>query len=138
MVHEKGGMQPAAARIISLLLVSDKVELTFDEIRETLNLSKSATSNALNLLLTTSKIDYITKPGDRKRYFRSRVTHWVENFKHRITNLKGLAGLLNEVLIQRPENTIDFNNSLRDVIGFLNYLSDKIPSIYEEWEQMKK
>ena len=53
VLHEQGGMQAAAARILSLLLVADQIELTFEEIYETLNLSKSATSNALNFLLST-------------------------------------------------------------------------------------
>src|SRR3954454_17436067 len=69
-LYEQGGMQPAAARILSLLLVSDQTELTFEEIYETLNLSKSATSNALNFLLSTGRVEYITHPGEtRPRIF---------------------------------------------------------------------
>ena len=51
VIHERLGYTPAASQILALLLISDKVELTFDQIRTTLNLSKSATSNALNLSL---------------------------------------------------------------------------------------
>ena len=74
---EKNGMPPAPARIMALLMVSPETELTFDQVRETLNLSKSATSNAINMLLTTQKIDYITKPGDRKRYFKNKIGYTI-------------------------------------------------------------
>ena len=71
IVTEREGMQPAAARIIGLLYVADNPELTFDEILGALRISKSAASNALNLLLQTNRIEYTTFSGDRKRYFRN-------------------------------------------------------------------
>jgi predicted transcriptional regulator len=138
IVNEKGGIQPAAARIMSLLLVSDKTELTFEEIYETLNLSKSATSNGINLLLTTNKIEYTTKMGDRKRYFRSRVIFWQENLKQDLSQLYGLTELLSEVLKQRPATTAAFNKQLRGVIDFIEFLHSEIPAIYQKWERKKK
>ena len=80
IVTEREGMQPAAARIIGLLYVADNPELTFDEILGALRMSKSEASNALNLLLQTNRIEYTTFSGDRKRYFRIKVTNWREGF----------------------------------------------------------
>ena len=76
--EQQGLMQPAAARILALLLVSDSIELTFEEVYETLNLSKSATSNALNFLLNTEKVEYITQPGERRRYFRFKMRSFTQ------------------------------------------------------------
>lgn len=138
IANEKGGLQPAPARVLALLLVSDVTELTFDEIHETLNMSKSAASNAINLLLTTNKIDYMTKMGDRKRYFSSKVMYWQDNLKAELTNLNLVADLLKEVHSQRPKSTIDFNKKLKDVIEFIEFLHSEIPTIYEKWEKKKK
>ena len=69
VIQEQSGFAPASARVNALLTVSDKTSLTFDEIRETLQLSKSATSNAINNLLVLGRIGYKTQLGDRKRYF---------------------------------------------------------------------
>src|SRR5690554_6025423 len=84
IIYEKDGLQPAASRILALLMVADNPELTFDEIREALNLSKSATSTAINLLITINRIEYITNPGERKRYFRLKIGNWKENFMDKI------------------------------------------------------
>ncbi|MGB7393051.1 MAG: MarR family transcriptional regulator, partial [Pricia sp.] len=73
VIQEGMGLNPASARVNALLTISDKLELTFDEIRETLKLSKSATSNAINFLLERENIGYKTKLGDRKRYFFSKL-----------------------------------------------------------------
>ena len=138
VLHERSGLSPASARLVALLLVADNNELTFDEIREALQLSKSATSNALNMLLNSEKVEYITKPGDRKRYFRSRLKEWQDNLKKSLDGLQNHSIVLKEVLQQRPTETQDFNQKLYDLIGFLDYVRDQLPHIFAQWEAQKK
>ena len=61
---------PLASRIYALLTVSSYEGLTFEEIREIIGSSKSSTSVNLNVLTQLKHIDYYTKSGDRKRYFK--------------------------------------------------------------------
>ena len=61
---------PLAARIYALLTLSPYEGLTFEEIREIIGSSKSSISVNLNVLTQLKHIDYYTKSGDRKRYFR--------------------------------------------------------------------
>ncbi|MDD4189828.1 MAG: MarR family transcriptional regulator [Mangrovibacterium sp.] len=67
---ERDGYQPAAARILGMLMVMDQEEYTFEEIVQEMKLSKSSVSTALNTLELRGVIEYVTYPGDRKRYFR--------------------------------------------------------------------
>ncbi|MCG6190385.1 GbsR/MarR family transcriptional regulator [Maribellus maritimus] len=69
-LHEKDGFQPVTARIMGLLMVMDKEEYTFDEIVQEMKISKSSASTALKNLEIRGVIEYVTYPGDRKRYFR--------------------------------------------------------------------
>lgn len=137
VLHEGSGFPPAASRVASMLLVSPVTELTFDEIRESLNLSKSACSNAINLLLTLGKIEYITKPGDRKRYFRNKVGSWQKDIKSTFKKMSDASGIMEEVLAQRPGNTTDFNQSLKDLISFMEFLKIELPLLYNKWDQSK-
>ena len=73
--YEQHGIPPMEGRIMSLLIVCDEPELTFDQIRELLGISKSTTSSALNMLLLTQRVIYKTRPGDRKRYFTSNIEY---------------------------------------------------------------
>ena len=68
--NERDGFQPVTARILGLLMVMDKGEYTFDEIVDEMQISKSSASNALRNLELRGVIEYVTYPGDRKRYFR--------------------------------------------------------------------
>ncbi|TKD65238.1 GbsR/MarR family transcriptional regulator [Flavobacterium sp. ASW18X] len=62
---------PLAARLYAMLVVTDRDGLSFDECQMSRCASKSSISAALNLLLKLDLIDYFTKPGERKRYFRT-------------------------------------------------------------------
>ncbi len=63
-------ISPLAARIYALLTLSSYEGLSFEEIREKIGSSKSSTSVNLNVLTQLKQIEYFTKSGDRKRYFR--------------------------------------------------------------------
>src|SRR5215211_2638071 len=137
ILHEQSGMQPAAARILALLVVSDRNELSFEEIYETLNISKSAASNAINFLISTDKLEYTTNPGERKRYFRFKVKSMKEGVQKSLAGMEKLSTLLKKVLEQRPEETKEFNTNLTEIIGFMDFLKTELPSLFEKWERMK-
>lgn len=135
---EKIGMQPAAARVMGLLYVADRPELSFDEITEALQISKSATSNAINLLLQTEQIEYTTFPGDRKRYFRLKISNWREGFAKKIEGMTSFNVLLRQVLEVRTPETPEFNQSLEELINFLDYINRQLPKLLQDWENSKK
>lgn len=133
--HENNGFQPAVARVVGLLLVSDKPELTFEEISEALNISKSATSNALNMLLNTGHIEYTTFSGDRKRYFRIKSSNWRDLFNKKMEDLGKLNDILKRVLeVRKRENPI-YDEKLQYFISFLDYLKTQLPNLIEQWEK---
>lgn len=62
-------LAPVAARIFATLILSKKRGVTFEALVEELNASKSSISTHLESLQNLKKVSYITRPGDRKRYF---------------------------------------------------------------------
>lgn len=138
VLMENHGSSPAEARITGLLIVCDVNELTFEEIYETLGISKSAASNAIKRLLDTNRIEYITKPGDRKRYFRTRIYKWEENLAENFKKSFSVSEIFKEILEQRPKNTKEFNASLKNIIGFIGFLQTEIPVLFKKWQDKQK
>jgi len=137
--HEKFGFQPVAARIYGLLLVSEKSELTFDEIREELMVSKSAVSTALNLLMSMKQVDYITRPGDRKRYFKSNLAKWQSFLKDLILIAENYRDLFKEVKSVKLITESDFNKSLDEIISFIDFIIASLPDLMKNWaDSLKK
>lgn len=135
---EHAGSAPVEGRISALLLVSDEPELSFEDIHETLGISKSAASNTINVLLTTNKIDYITKHGDRKRYFRTRLEKWESDFGKNVEASLYISDLMKEVLALRPKTSKEFNNKLKSFIDFLEFLKKEIPVLLKKWQDQHK
>ncbi|WP_228446722.1 GbsR/MarR family transcriptional regulator [Chryseobacterium sp. 3008163] len=137
VLNEKYGLPPAECRVWGLFLVADKVELTFDEIMETLHLSKGGTSNALNRLMMTHHIEYITKLGDKKRYFRCKMNNWIQMTKENFEKFDELNVILKEILKARTTKTPQFNSDLKEVTEFLDFVYKELMIAIKKWENRK-
>jgi len=135
VVQEGMGLSPASARVDALLTIADRTELSFDEIRESLGLSKSATSNAINNLLMLKRIGYKTKPGDRKRYFHTKLGQWKNTFKDSINGLTAYNDVVKEILSHRTEETQEFNKKLEDFTKFIEYYQKESIKLIDNWEK---
>ena len=137
VIFEGTGLAPAPARVSALLMVVPEAELPFDDISRLLNLSKSATSNALNFLMNMNKVEYLTKPGERKRYFRVKIMSWKEDMLKAFQGLSAMSTVYKEVLKQRPKDTREFNRSLADMTAFIDHMVAEIPALFKKWEQKR-
>ena len=135
VLHDRIGFPPATSRVLGLLLVTREPELTFDQIRETLALSKSSTSSALNLLLQVGSIEYLTRPGDRKRYFRKSYKDWEASLLGRLDVLFSLREPLREALELRNGELGDKDRAIARMVEFLGFLETEIHDAYQRWEE---
>lgn len=133
--HESQGFQPVVGRIMGLLYVSSRSNLTFDEIREVLNISKSATSNALNHLLEAGLIEYSTFPGDRKRYFHAYVEDFKQGVISKMNSFLSLSKLLREAIQLNKNSSEEGNAKLLERIEFMEFLSTQVPVLLEQWQK---
>ncbi|MEN7549797.1 hypothetical protein AAG747_17870 [Rapidithrix thailandica] len=121
-VLEQDNTSPAIAGIVALLLVSPCREMTIDEIQEQLQLSKSSTNHAINILLQAGMLSYGHKLLARKRYYRLEVRAWRDFLLKKLKRQKKLNELLSEVIEQRPEETHEFNKHLIDLVNLMEQL----------------
>lgn len=87
-------MAPLAARIYAMMILSSGDGYSFEEILDITGACKSSVSTQLNLLLQLKKVEYFTKPGDRKRYFR------VNRFYLRMTLEEYLKRITEEIKVR--------------------------------------
>lgn len=69
--ERRHNLPPLAARIYAIMVLSSQDGFSFEELMEITQASKSSVSTNLNLLLQLKYLEYYTRPGKRKRYFRS-------------------------------------------------------------------
>ncbi|HCY40313.1 MAG TPA: hypothetical protein DHV48_03015 [Prolixibacteraceae bacterium] len=126
--NEREGFQPVSARILGLLMVMDKEEYTFDEIVEEMQISKSSASTALKNLEIRGIIEYITYPGDRKRYFRF-VSGEIDGMINEMeTNMKKKLATINQIIELKKDpnsrNATFLKNVLKGMEFFIKNLDE--------------
>jgi predicted transcriptional regulator len=134
---EKHGLSPAQARVVGLLMICDHAELTFEEICQTLQLSKSAVSTALNSLLMMGRIEYHTKPGDRKRYFYVNPLKSESDNDSILNKLSGTAGLYREILAARSKSNPKYNSELKRWIEFIDFIHTELSEVFKKRKKAK-
>lgn len=122
VIMEQTNLQPAMAKILALLNVADVTELSFNQIQDTLGLSKSGTSQAINHLLAANRIEYKTKLGDRRRYFYVPIQNWKDTAARHFAGIETYIKLNQKILAQRSHKTKEFNEALKEMTEFLSAL----------------
>lgn len=123
--HEQLGLQPAWAKILALLTVSDQTELTFDQIMDTLSLSKSAVSQALKQLEITKRVGYKNRIGERKRYFFLVFSDWNSQMIDFFGAMGNIIGINKKIIAVRTPETVEFNRNLVARNEFLSLVYNK-------------
>lgn len=88
---------PLAARIYALLTLSSQEGLTFDEIKEIIQASKSSISTNLKVLTQLQYIEYYTKSGVRKRYFKVAKYYQLLSLEKEIQSLETRLNILTKI-----------------------------------------
>lgn len=135
---ERKGHQPILGRIIGLLMIVDEAEATFEDIQNALFVSKSAVSQALTLLQSQNKVDYTTKPGERKRYFRLKIRNWKEDIQDDMKKVFMINDIIEEIILMRGDKNKEFNNYLMEISNFMKYLRAELPTLIEAYKKQIK
>lgn len=132
--NEKDGYQPVTARIMGLLMVMDKEEYTFDEIVEEMQISKSTVSNALRNLELRGVIEYVTYPGDRKRYFRivsGDINEMIDEVEKRMQQKLDIMQKIIELKKNPDSRNAKF---LKNVLEGMNFFIEHLEKLKTEYK----
>lgn len=110
---------PVAGKILGLFYVSEQKYFSFEELQNQLEISKSAVSKALKMLLNIGEINFVTfEDNKRKRYFYLDVQGNIDRIQSLITSYIMQTKLLEETLALREETNPELNNFIKNSIKF--------------------
>ena len=134
---EGHGESPAEARIVGLFIVADQLEWTLEEIQQTLGISKSAANNAINILMLKQQVDYVTKHGDRKKYYKSKIEQWLSHVEDHMQKALEVRVVMREALEQRTKATKEYNAALKEMIDFMEFMMSHHQDLFIKWKKSK-
>ncbi len=136
---ESLGMTRMAGRILGFLMVSDKERVSFEELTQVLQASKSSISTNVKSLIQVKFIKPITEPGDRKTYYTlSHDISWSEIFKQRMHELNLLISIFNKALNLRTNQKDTPAQWLNNAMEFYEWVGNEFPILMKKWEEHQK
>ena len=135
------GLQPVAGRILALLMVQDKEEMTFDEIIQALQISKSSASNGLKALELRDVVEYVTYPGDRRRYFRVKIRDifsMLDEFDRKMKTMKQFNTRIIDLKSDKDSRVSQFLSNFNDMIEYFQTNFKELKQSYQNKSDKNK
>ena len=67
----------------------------------------------------------------------AKILNWKVDMLQNMSQMTSVSVILKEINKQRPKATKEFNNTLAEMISFLEFLNAEIPSLFKKWESKK-
>ncbi len=130
---EKMGMSPVSSRVYIYILFCQDPGVTFEELVDYFNVSKSAISNALKLLTSLKMADSKTIGGQRKRFFFVDFQNLFSS-DNLTQNFKLMADMMED--IKKHRNMEDkFGKGLHSAALLYKMLIIEMPFVIERWKK---
>lgn len=132
-------LTPLAARIYVIMILSPKDGYAFEEIVEITQASKSSVSTQLNLLMQLNRVEYFTKSGDRKRYFRASKVYLKFRLEELLENIQKEMELAEKLSKFNKDNNPEKFEEYKPLTSlFKDYLTAQEENLKTAITKMKK
>jgi DNA-binding transcriptional regulator GbsR (MarR family) len=132
---ERQGLFRMAGRVLGWLLICDPPEQTFNQLAEVLQASKGSISAAMKFLVPSGLVERISRPGDRRDYYRCRPGAWAELARDQsrlYDEFRKLAQRGLELLADAPAAR---RERLQDMHDFYAWLEAEMPALWARWQR---
>ncbi len=138
LIMEQSGLTRMVGRIIGYLAVSDKELVSFEELTEVLQASKSSISTSVKMLTNMNLIKPASIPGDRKTYYRLTPDYcWSEIMRLKTGILSTMHAMFMKGLEFRIRKTDKTAQWLSEAAEFYKFMELEIPALLDKWQERK-
>lgn len=136
VAHEGDGLPRIAGRIFGLLLLCER-EMSLDEITEELGASKGSASVNTRLLEQRGFIERVSKPGDRRDYYRIMPDLFERTMEQRLTRWHRFHEIVSYGLVELDLSPT-VRNRLMDFETAYENVRDVIEAALGKWHARRK
>lgn len=136
---ERQGLFRMAGRVVGWLLICDPPEQTFNQLVEALQASKGSISTAMKVLVPGGLVERVSRPGERRDYYRVRPGVWPALARSRAVEQYGAFKNLTEQGLRMLAHTPpDRRRRLQEIHDFYDWLDREMPAFWARWERERQ
>lgn len=127
-----------AGRVFGALLVADPPEQSADDLMETLQASRGSISQMTRLLEAGGLIERVSKPGERRVYYRNKPDAWYHATRSRAPQMTQMRCLAEKGLGVLGSDDPEVRRGLEDMLDFYRFMESEMPALLEHWYEHRR
>ena len=119
-------------------MVSDPPEMSAEELAEVLRASRGSISTATRTLVGMGMVQRMTRPGERRDYFKIKPDAWWETTRQRAAQIREFRALAERGLDLVGPADPEVRMSLEEMRDFYEFWEEHIYEVLRAWEERKE
>jgi len=128
------GLPRMWGRVFGALLLADPPEQTAEELARRLKASRGSISTATRMLEQARLIERISKPGERKDYFRNKPGAWHYEAQQLVAGVSRFRELAERGLALLDGSTPEARRGLTEMRDYFTHWEQVFPDLVAAWE----
>jgi DNA-binding transcriptional regulator GbsR (MarR family) len=138
LYFEQMGLPRMAGRVLGVLLISDPLEQSLNDLCEVLQAGKSSISTTTRLLTQMGLIERVPSPVPRRLYFRFKPGGWVTFMRMRLRLMASLHQIAERGLELLQDKEPALRDRLREAHDMSSLIEDRLPAVLDHIEQQRQ
>lgn len=138
LLMESYGVSRMSGRVLGALLVAEPAEKTAEDLARVLKASRSSISVAIRLLERVGYVERISKPGERKDYFRNRPNAWSKLTEQQLEVVRQFKQMARRGLELLETDDPEARRGLAEMLEFYEFFEQEHPKILEHWRERQR
>ena len=130
------GFSRMAGRIWGVLLISDREQLSFEELMECVGASRGSVSTLARLLEGIGLIERVTLRGDRKHYYRAADAQAI--IRAELSGIRVFERLMENGARAAGRGRSRARTRLAEFHELMQFFSDEYSALIERWHKQKE
>lgn len=138
LAMEAFGLPRMWGRVFGALLLADPPEQTAEELALTLKASRGSISTATRMLEQARLIERLSKPGERKDYFRHKPGAWHHEAQQLVAGVSRFRELAERGLALLDGSAPEVRRGLAEMLDYFAYWEGIFPELVAAWEAERR
>lgn len=134
---ERYGISRIGGRMLGLLIVAER-ELSLDDIASALNVSRASVSTNARMLILYGMAQLVTRPGDRRDYYRLTPDTWARATEAEIDAILAMRRLAEDGLAAAHASDRAATEHLEEMLAYCDIVLKDRRTTLEQWRERKR
>lgn len=138
LLFERAGGSRMLGRVLGVLLTADPPERSAEELAGELRASRGSISQATRTLVQMGMVRRLSRPGERRDYFRMKPNAWQETTRQQMALIGVFQEMAERGLKLLDPDSKEARDGLEEMRDFYAFWKRELPAALERWDEEQR